>query len=107
LAGQTAEVPVDVWMHATRRFKKAVDTLKTELRSDADPILGALVETYTRLRNDPWIFARKKAPDAKRGSFSHIFYPGYELTYRIEADFQGEATLIRQHVYLKNILRPK
>jgi len=94
-------------MHTTRTFNIAVDTLKAELQSHAGPILKALVEAYTQLQIDPWTFARKEAPHASGGSFAHVFYPRYELTYRIEADFQGQATLIRQHVYLKNILRPK
>lgn len=96
-----------VWMHTTRTFRTAVDSLEAELQSGEKAILKALVEVYTQLRNDPWTFARKEAPHASGGSFAHVFYPGYELTYRIKADFQGEAALIRQHVYLKNILRLK
>ena len=96
---------MEVWMHTTRTFRTAVDTLQAELGSGAGPVLKALVETYTKLKSDPWTFARLQAPHATGGSFTHIFYPGFELTYRIEADFQGEATLVRQHVFLKNILR--
>jgi hypothetical protein len=96
---------VEVWVHPTRRFYDAVDTLKAELKEGARPVLRALAEAFAQLKNDPWTFARSEDPQASGGSFAHVFYPGFVLTYRIQAGFQGEATLIRQQVYLKNILR--
>jgi hypothetical protein len=94
---------VKPWMHPTHRFEDAVDSIKAELRSEAGPVLKALVDTYSQLFKDPWTF---KNSDQRQGkNFLHTFYPGFVLVYRIEGEFQGEATLIREHVYLKNILR--
>jgi len=94
-------------MHPTRTFYSAVDSLKAELKAAADPVLGALIEAYKQLKNDPWAVARGDQRQGSGDSFAHVFYPGYVLTYRIEADFEGEATLVRQRVYLKNVLRQK
>jgi hypothetical protein len=92
-------------MHPTPTFDAAVASLKAELGSGAPAALKALVGTYSKLFHDPWTF---KGSDTRSGkNFLHPFYPGYVLVYRVEAEFQGEATLIRQRVYLKNILREK
>jgi hypothetical protein len=92
-------------MHPTRTFYRAVYSLKAELKSEADPVLEALVDAYTQLKNDPQTVAARDERQGSEDSFVHVFYPGYVLVYRIQADFEGEATLLRQHVYLKNVLR--
>jgi hypothetical protein len=96
---------VEVWMHTTGTFKRAIYSLNADLKSAADDVLRALVVAYTRLLHDPWNVARGDPPQGARDTFVHSFFPGYVLVYRIQGEFTGEATLIRQHVYLMNVLR--
>ncbi len=96
---------MDVKIHAVAQFYLAKNYLRYTLKSGANPIMTAIVKTYKELLANPLVHQKTDQRDGE--DFLHVLHQDYKLVYRVEPEFQGESTLIAQHVFLKNIIRKK
>ena len=92
-------------MHTVEGFYDAKRELQANLKSGAKPIIAALVQAYKDLLANPLVYSKT---DQRDGSdYLHPLHQDYKLVYRVQPEFQGESTLIAQHVFLKNMIRRK
>lgn len=94
-----------VRMHTVPGFYDAKRELEANLKSGAKPIIDAVVQAYIALNSNPLVYSKTDQRDGH--DYLHPLADGYKLVYRVEPEFQGESTLIAQHVFLKNIIRGK
>jgi uncharacterized protein involved in tellurium resistance len=92
-------------MHTVEEFYDSKRELQASLKSGAKPVIAALIQTYKDLLANPLVFTET---DQREGSdYLHVLHGDYKLLYRVVPEFQGESTLIAQHVFLMNIIRRK
>ena len=98
----------ETWIQPTNSFFKDLDTISGHLGPAADQFLSLLIISLARLRRYEWDESLPIKPYGIIGdSFIYEFSDAYSFTFRFRTDRDEQGRPLRDHYFLKRLLRKK
>lgn len=107
MSSRTPSLPkCEVQIHPTRTFANAIEIASESLGSAMDRFMANLVAAFEEIKArgfDRSLPIKQYGPVGD--SFEYSLGEGYSFTFRIVTDRDSDKHPIREHFYLKDILR--